>query len=131
MVCMQRCFEETICNFTVKLRNRSSQLGTQVKESIHYGSLACSHLNQWLVAVLTGATCDDPEMADDGRMSADKARGKQAELQQALDQGLKWTVVKAEAVKRWPILTKLIQEARQIAGHIHDGETHFELLESI
>ena len=64
-------------------------------------------------------------------MSADCIRAKQPELQYALDHGLSWTIVKAEAVKRWPQLPKLIQEARQIAGQSHNGETHFELLEGI
>ena len=57
-------------------------------------------------------------MSVDGRMSADKIRAKQPELKDALEGGLRWTVIKAEAAKRWPELPKVIQAARQIAGQI-------------
>ena len=70
-------------------------------------------------------------MSSDGQMSASKVRAKQPELQEALEKGLKWTIIKREAVKRWPIITQLVQSTRQIAGQLHNGETHFELMENI
>ena len=70
-------------------------------------------------------------MSVDGRMSADLIRAQQPELLEALDHGLRWTIIKAEAVKRWPQLPKLVQAVYQIAGQLHNGETHFELLENI
>ena len=120
-----------IADFTINLQSRSSSLGQQTRREIQYGSLACSHLNQWLVAGLCSAENDEKSMTVDGRLCLDKLRGKQPEIAKALDQGLLWTIIKAEAIKRWPILTKLVQKARQIAGQIHNGETHFELLVNI
>jgi len=130
-ICIEEDDNGGIGKFTRSLQARSSKLGKQNIDDIRYGSVACSHLNQWLVAALCGAECDEDEMAVDCRMSADNIRAKQPELADALNNGLKWTIVKKEAVKRWPQLPKLIQEARQIAGQIHNGETHFELLEAI
>ena len=66
------CAEEDggyIADFTANLQKRSSKLGKQSKSAVHYGSLACSHLNQWLVAALCSAECDEAAMSVDGRMS--------------------------------------------------------------
>ena len=70
-------------------------------------------------------------MSVDVRMSADKVRTKQPELHDAMVNGLRWTVIKREAVKRWPMIPKLVQATRQVAGQICNGETHFELLANI
>ena len=54
--------------------------------------------------------------------------GPSIEIADAIDNGLKWTVIKKEAVQRWPMLTKLVQQSRQIAGQVHNSEAHYELL---
>ena len=130
-ICSEEDDRGSTGNFTTKLQTRTNKLGKQTSRDIHYGSLACSHLNQWLVAVLCAAESDKAEMSVDGRFSANKVRAKQPEIAEAMEKGLRWTIIKAEAVKRWPIITKLVQGARQIAGQIHNGETHFELLVAI
>ena len=130
-ICIEEDGLKSSSTFTVKLQSRSSKLDRQASNDILYGSLACSHLNQWLVAALCSAECTDKEMSIDGRMSADCIRAKQPELRDALDSGLSWTIVKSEAAERWPQLPKLIQKARQIAGLDHPGETQFELLQGI
>ena len=98
---------------------------------MHYGSLACSHLNQWFVAVETAAESNDKELTIDGRRSIDKVRARQPEFADVLDKGLGWTVIKKEAAARYPMLTKLVQQSRQIAGQLHNGETHYEMLPQI
>ena len=70
-------------------------------------------------------------MSETKKMSSAKIKGKQPELRQAMERGLFWTVIKKQAEERWPELPKIIQEAGQVAGQVHNGETHFELLANI
>ena len=81
--------------------------------------------------MLSSAFSDEKEISIDGRLSASRVAALQPELKDALDKRLKWTVIKADAVRRWPIITKLAQQARQVAGQLHNGETHFEMLRTI
>ena len=68
-ICTEETDDHQIGKFTMKLQKRSSLFGRQRTTDVHYGSLACSHLNQWLVAALSSAECDEKEMSIDGRMS--------------------------------------------------------------
>jgi len=58
-ICIEEDDLKSISTFTVKLQSRSSKLGRQASNDILYGSLACSHLNQWLVAALRSAECTE------------------------------------------------------------------------
>ena len=67
-ICTEETYDHQVAMFTTKLQKRSALLGRQTTSEIHYGSLACSHLNQWFVAALSSAECEEKEMSVDGRM---------------------------------------------------------------
>ena len=57
--------QQRIAKFTMELQSQSKQLGNQDKTQIHYGSLACSRLNQWFVAAHSSAMCGDKDTMTD------------------------------------------------------------------
>ena len=117
--------------FTHDLQNGSSYFGQSKIESIKYGSLACGHTNQFLVAVLSAVECEYEELCINGRMSKNRIIETQPSMDEPLNRGMSWLVLKKEVGDLFPTLPALIQSARQAIGQVQHGESHFELMEGI
>ena len=107
----------------------NGKLGCTAAE-VKFGSLACSHTNQWLVAILCACLCEYEELTVDGKLSYSKL-SSDAALQDALDHGLEWLVLSADVVEMYPTLPDLIQSARNAPGAAHQKEDAFQLLQKV
>jgi hypothetical protein len=78
------------------------------KDCIRFGSLACGHTNQALRAIAAGVPSDCELLSDNGRMSARRLRDRDPQYAEAVDQGLRWKVLK-HAVRQCPRALDIIQ----------------------
>ena len=105
-------------------------LGEVKLQEIRYGSLSCSHTNQWLVAALAGVKCDFEDISVGGKMSYELMSGQEG-LKDALDKGMQWLVISAAAVAEHPTLPNFVQAAKNATGSAHSREDDFQLLKKI
>ena len=89
--------------------------------NVQYGSLACSHLNQFLRCAAAEVPSQEAALGDGHRVSLVKICNGDSNIKLAIELGLKWYVVKARAVKLYPELSGLIQQARNAPGHVQSG----------
>ena len=128
------CIEDMdgyIESFTMNLQHGSSFFGKSPAGQIKYGSLACGHTNQFLVAVLSGVECEHEEICIQGRMHKERIIEISPSMAEPLNNGMKWLVLKKEVGELFPTLPQLIQSARQAIGQVQHGESHFELMQGI
>ena len=109
----------------------SDLFGKQRYAEIEFGSLAGSHTNQGLVAVVCGVESDYEEPTMDGRMSQAKIEKNRPLMAPVFEDGMRWLVLNADAIKLFPELPKLTQAARQATGQVQKVEGIVELLEAI
>ena len=122
-------FDGSAATFTKQCQECSDgMLGTS--KEIRYGSLSCSHTNQWLLAVLSGVKCSYENISVKGRMSYEVV-SQQPLLKEALDTGMMWLVISAKACQNYPSLPGLVQAAKNATGAVHQREDSFQLLRSI
>ena len=77
-------------------------------------SVGGGHTNTWLRAVKAGCRSAVPELADEtGHLSVDKLTIDRASLREAIDKGLRWTVLHHECERVWPELVDCIQKSAQ------------------
>ena len=128
------CIEDSnnrCAKFTRDLQIGSSYFGQSEIGEIKFGSLACGHTNQFLNAVLSGVECEYEELCINGRMSKNRIIETQPSMDEPLNRGMLWLVLKKEVGDLFPKLPALIQSARQAIGQVQHGESHFELMEGI
>ena len=87
--------------------------------------------HQFLVAVLSAVECQYDELCINGRMSKNRIIETQPSMDEPLNRGMLWLVLKKEVGDLFPTLPALIQSARQAIGQVQHGESHFELMEGI
>ena len=132
---MEDCSSAAIENFSVSLSGASELLGKYKANDIKIGSLACSHTNAFLLAAKQGVPSNIEGIAEDGRISIGKITRADAGMQEALAKGLHWLIYKKEVGQMYPLLAKLVQEARnqhlvreeneiQLCLRIHDMAKH-------
>ena len=128
-VCVEDDDTKTIANFTANFVAASKPYLAQVESNvIKYGSLACSHTNQFLCAALAGVPCNEPALTEGQRMSKAKICRNDAAMQVALEKGLKWLVLRAATVQLYPTLPDLIQSARNAPGQLHKPESQIQVM---
>ena len=117
--------------FTKTLQDKSDgMLGNFTVHEVRYGSLSCSHTNQWLVCVLAGVKCEFENISMGGNMSYEIA-SQQQPLKDALDHGMSWLVIGSRAIQMFPTLPDLVQAARNATGAVHQREDAFQMLTKI
>ncbi len=97
--------------------------------SVRAGSAGCSHLNQWLFAALSGAKSIYPDMCDKNsdRFSHHILADSNKQLALALSKGLKWTLIKFQAERLYPLLPQLVQRALNVEHHIGEGDRYAKI----
>ena len=95
---------------------------------IRYGSLGCSHTNQFLVAALCQVETEEQSLAVGGRMSADMLGSRDPRMKEAFSKGLLWLVIAHEATLMYPTLCDLVQSARNSSGAAHHRENSFQIM---
>lgn len=79
------------------------------KDSIKYGSLACGHTNMTLRAIAAGSPSECPILSDNGKMNLDRLRARDPAYATAVEQGLKWKVLKFPVRRDFPRALDIIQ----------------------
>ena len=130
-ICVGETSRRCISSFTTKLQKGSKKFGKSNPNEIEYGSLACGHSNQFLVACLDGAYTDEPTLAGpDGRISMEKVlkNDKYGHMKEALEKGMHWQIIDPRAEEIYgPALPNLVQRARQAVGQVQNEESLLEL----
>ena len=114
--------------FNEELASKNDMLAPVVADSIRYGSLACSHTNQFLRCVLASVPSDDDILSEGGRLSLAKLRERGAEFASACENGLKWTVLSHKVRARFPAVLGLLQESRNATGQVAIRENEVQVL---
>ena len=128
-VCVED-FDNTCAAFTEKLVKESDGLLAANEADVQFGSLSCSHTNQFLVCANAGVKTEFENIAVNGYMSKAKL-GQDPKLMDALTGGLTWLVISARAVVAYPQLPDLIQAARNATGAVHAKEDSLQLLQKV
>jgi hypothetical protein len=125
------CVEDTArrtARFMENLVVSSPGLGKVDPCEIRYGSLSCSHTNQFLVAAMCKVETDQQSLAVGGRMSADMLGSRDPMMKEAFTKGLMWLVIAHEAAVKYPTLCELVQAARNSSGAAHHRENSFQIM---
>ena len=128
---MEEDDEGNVAKFSMKLKNSAMGLADTVAGEIKFGSLACSHTNQFLHAVIAGVPSTIDSLCTDDRMSKSKLAEKDPALADALDKGLEWLILKKEVGTLCPTLPDLVQNAKNASGQAQRMETEVQLLSRI
>ena len=120
-----------IADFTVNLQAGSKKLGRNNPQEIDFGSLACGHTNQFLVACIDQVPTDEEALqGPDGCISMEKLmkNDKTGKLKEALEKGMKWTIIDSRAEDMYgSALPNLVQRARQAVGQVQNEESLIEM----
>lgn len=130
-ICVGETSRRSISSFTTKLQRGTKKLGKSNPNEIEYGSLACGHSNQFLIACLDGVPTDQPTLAGpDGCISMEKvlATDKYGHMKEALEKGMRWQIIDPRAEEMYgDALPNLVQRARQAVGQVQNEESLLEL----
>ena len=96
---------------------------------IEAGSSGCGHLNQFLAAIIDGATLtsgiDGTKLCEPGSNKLSRrvivASQPTDELDKTLESGLKWTVIHHRIEEKYPRLPFIVQKALNTEHHIGEG----------
>lgn len=127
-VCIEDDDKKSVEQFTLKAKRSSEGLGVARAGEIRYGSLSCSHTNQFLCAVLDEVPCSIPEISSHGRICRAQLESHDDALKGALSNGLKWLVLKACVGELYPSLCDLVQEACNGPGQSQRSESEMQIL---
>ena len=83
---------------------------------------ACGHTNFVLRCIQAGVPLEDPLLSVNGKMRLAQLREQDPNFASAVDRGLRWKVLRWQAREQYPEVLNLLQEARNVAGHIQRQE---------
>ena len=123
-LCVEDDDSGTIAKYTASLIESSPGLAPVPVEHIKYGSLSCTHTNQFLNAVNYGIASEEESLTVEGRISKTKLE-EDTKLKEALEKGIAWLVLsrQVEAMYGHELLD-LLSHARNRTGsaQVQDGE---------
>ena len=118
----------TVVEYTCKLKNEADGMARCDPKEICFGSLSCSHTNQWLCCVLSGVESEHEILCVDNRMSQAMLSEKDPAMGKALAEGMPWLVLKAKVAILYPTLPDLIQKAKNDPGRAQRQEGEVQVL---
>ena len=127
-VCLEDDQAGTIAAFSKRIKNQSEGLADTTGGEVSFGSLSCSHTNQFLCCVLAEVESEVENLCIDNRMSQGKLTGQDKALGDALKKGLEWVVLKAEVATLYPNVPDLVQRARNGPGQAQRHENEIQVL---
>ena len=128
IICVEGDGDSDSAAFTVTMQAAAQGFGKQKLHEMKYFSLGGGHLNQLFVAIDDRVPCTYTNMSIDGKISKDKIATKHPAWKNAMDEGLKWTVLHKDLPKTYPSLCNLIQRARNAVSSTHSAESIIELI---
>ena len=102
--------------FTLDMCNSEPMLASFDLNDVKYVAVACTHTNIALASAIDGAKCEHESISQDGRISRSKLSDRNENMRMALDNGLQFTIIKAEVETKYPRLAELIQRSKNKIG---------------
>ena len=101
-----------------------SHFGT-VSDNCNYGSVGCSHWNQFLHAVKDRcSTYEQSLMIPDGdKIDTDRLYQSDPNLKALCEGGLTWSVISSKVTDVYPLVPDVFQRALNIEHHVAEGES--------
>lgn len=130
-VCIEDDRKSEIANYSAEISRKNPGLGPLLKSNIKYGSLSCSHTNNFLVAANAGVASNNTLLAIDNRLSASLIGGRDPQFKEALDKGLHWVVLKAEVAEFYPEFCHMLQHGKNAIGDVQQRESEVQLMMNI
>ena len=127
------CAEDLPGQWAVEKHNEEMVKGSKVlapveKNTIKYGSLACSHNNQSMRSIVAGMPCADEKLSVDGVYSLERMKVTCPAHHEAIVKGMLWRVLKWPIRKHRPNLFAIYVEANNIAGHMQRAVSSVEVI---
>ena len=127
------CAEDLPGEWTVEKHNEEIVKGSKVlapveKNTIKYGSLACSHSNQSMRAIVAGMPCTDEKLSVDGVYSLERMKVTCPAHHEAIVKGMLWRVLKWPVRKHRRNLFTIYVEANNVAGHMQRAVSSVEVI---
>ena len=114
--------------FNARVVDLSSGLIPKLESSISLFLLSAGHTNCFLRQVLAGVPSVVPTLADaDGKLNAAMLKVNREGFSEALDLGLKWTVIAWECVVMFPNLPDILQDGLNTSVRTQQGEVEVML----
>ena len=121
------CFEVTGPEVRDRMLHtvKHSDMFGKVSDNVNFGSVGCSHLNQFLHAVRDGAVTAEANLKspDSSVIDTDRLYKQDAHLKSLCQHGLTWSVVNCKVTDHYPELPHLFQMSLNVEHHISEGET--------
>ena len=128
-VCVEEGPNKAIAKFTAELYEKSPGLAPLQANHIQYGSISCSHTNQFLNVILAELPSEFEVLTVDGKISKTKLATADPKLAEALDRGMQWTVLSHSVEEIYgPELLDLISFANNQAGRVARKDTEIHTL---
>ena len=129
--CVQDSTDRECYQWTVKIAASSEEFA-EPSPSIGYGSVGCSHWNQFLTAVNQSRPTSCATLKDKaGCIDRVKLFQEDPTLTSLATDGLQWHVIKRDFVKKYPLIPRLFSRALNAEHNIAIGETWDQQLSSI
>jgi len=96
------------------------------RNSIQFGSLSGGHTNYVLRCIAARVATSREDMADKGVFCLETIRKKDPIYAQAVEQGLRWKVLRWEVRREWPRALQVIQAARNVPAQIYRGASEMQ-----
>ena len=129
------CFESKGSDMFERMQHtvKHSELFGAVSENCNYGSVGCSHWNQFLHAVRDRAVSNEASIrvTKGTQIDTDRLYAADPVLKKLCETGLTWSVVNAKVADQYPQLPHLFQQALNTEHHIGEGEGWDQQLLSI
>ena len=129
--CVQDSEERAFYKWTLRTASTSNMFAVP-SESIEYGSVGCSHLNQGLCA-LNQCRPTGIQALQDNDGFIDKARifAEDETMKSLATTGLNWYVIKRGFVERFPQVPRIFSKALNAEHNIAMGETWDQQIRSV
>ena len=108
---------------TLLITETSDMFQSYKPGAIRAGNTGCGHLNQWIGAMAQGARCPYEHLCMPGtdKMCKRRVCNHNKDLEQAVEQGLKWFLIKASIEEQYPDMPELVQRTLNVEHHIGVG----------
>ena len=129
--CVQDTESRTFYKWTVKTAGMSDNFAVP-SDSIEYGSVGCSHWNQFLCAVNQRRPTNIESLkGKDGNIDKAKIFAEDETFASLAETGLDWYVIKRGFVERFPQVPRIFSKALNAEHNIAIGETWDQQMSSV
>ena len=123
-VCIEQSQDREVYRRMVET-SKGCDLFAVPSDNISFGSVGCSHLSQFLLAVKESRPTSEASLTDgQGGAKIDTAKlfAKDPELKRLCETGLTWSVISSKVPAVFPQVPHLFQQALNTEHHVAEGE---------